>query len=143
MILEGDGFDLAEFFHLVNDQGDDGEIKSSGRGIEMEGQLKFLLEVKMELEFIQVNLYGIFNHFAAVQIHWKILYLEWLGGIKKNYDGSNGEVYGGILIFLEKHVNRQGFVHPRRNHERKKLEGAQAIGSRGTLSPLRAFLKIS
>ncbi len=25
----------------------------------------------------------------------------------KNYDGSNGEVYGGILIFLKRHVNHQ------------------------------------
>ena len=60
MLPEGNGFDFPQFFHLVDDQGNHGEIKSSGRGVEMKGQLSFVVEMKMKLEFIQVNLNGRF-----------------------------------------------------------------------------------
>ncbi len=66
MFLERDGLDFSRFFHLVDDQGDHGEIKASGRRVEMEGELRSALEMQMELEFIQVNLEGrlrISNHF--------------------------------------------------------------------------------
>ena len=38
---------------------------------------------------------------------WKILIFGMVRVDQKNYDGSNGEVYGGILIFLKTHVNHQ------------------------------------
>ena len=56
MFLKGDGFDFPQFFHFVNDQGDQGKIKLAGGRVEMKGQLGFVFEMKMELEFIQVNL---------------------------------------------------------------------------------------
>ena len=58
MVLERNGFGFPQSFHLVDDQGDHGEIKSSGRRVEMKGYLGFVLEMKMELEFIEVNLVG-------------------------------------------------------------------------------------
>ena len=58
MLLERDEFDLPQFFHLIDDQGNHGEIKTSGRGVEMQAELRSALEMKMELEFIQVNLDG-------------------------------------------------------------------------------------
>jgi hypothetical protein len=56
VFLERDGFDFPQFFHLVDDQGDHGEIKTSGRGVEIKGELSSALELKMEHEFIKVNL---------------------------------------------------------------------------------------
>ena len=85
-------------------------------------------------------------------------------GDLKKYDGSNGEVYAGMLIFLKIYVNHQkvlfiediilgsqglqfpffnlggGFIPAWRNHEREKLEDAQAIGSGGVLFPFGPFL---
>jgi hypothetical protein len=85
----------------------------------------------------------------------------------KKYDGSNGEVYRRILISLKAHVNHQrilfledfilggqglqlpffnlggGFISGWRNYERKKLEDAHTIGSRGVLFPFGAFLMFS
>jgi hypothetical protein len=66
VFLERDRPDFFQSFHLVDDQADDGEIKTSGRGVKMKGELSFVFEIKMELEFIQVNLEGrprTFNHF--------------------------------------------------------------------------------
>jgi hypothetical protein len=67
VFLEGDGFDFPGFFHLVNDQGDHGKVKPSGRGIEMKGQLGFVSKSKVELEFTQVDPDGrsrTFDHFS-------------------------------------------------------------------------------
>ena len=58
MFLQGNGFDFSKFFHFVDDQGDYGEIKSSGLRVEMKGYLSSALGMKMELEFIQVNMNG-------------------------------------------------------------------------------------
>ena len=58
VFLKGYAFNFPCLFHLVDDQGDQGKIKSSGRGIKMEGQWGFIFKMKMELEFIQVNLDG-------------------------------------------------------------------------------------
>ena len=63
MFLEGNGFDFTRLFHLVNNQGDHREIKSSGRRVEMKSQLNSVLEMKVELELIQVNLNGRFRNF--------------------------------------------------------------------------------
>ena len=58
MFPEGDGSYFPRSFHLADDKGDHGEIEPSGRGVEMKGQTRFVLEMKMEFEFIQVNLNG-------------------------------------------------------------------------------------
>ena len=66
MFLERNGLDFPQFLHLVDDQGDHGEIKASGRGVEMKGELSSALEMKMEHELVQVNLDGrsrISDHF--------------------------------------------------------------------------------
>ena len=67
MSLEGDGGDFPQFFHLVNNKGDHGEVKLAGGGVEMESQFISILESDMKLELIQVDCYGvvfgIFSHF--------------------------------------------------------------------------------
>jgi hypothetical protein len=46
--------------------------------------LDSVFEVKMELEFIQVNLYAVFDHFAAIQIYLKNSIFGMVrGGLKK------------------------------------------------------------
>jgi hypothetical protein len=86
VFLERNGFDFPQFFHLVDDQGDHGEIKTSGRGVEMQGELRSALEMKVELEFIQVNLEGrvrISNHFYPCGPGCKPNFFRGLGVVLK------------------------------------------------------------
>jgi hypothetical protein len=60
----------------------------------------------MELEFVQVNLYGTFDHFAAIQIHLKNSIFGMIGGgNKKIMTVRTVKFMGGIVIFSKKHVN--------------------------------------
>jgi hypothetical protein len=56
-------------FHLVNDKGYHGEVKPSGRRVEMKGQFNPMLEFNMELELVEVYCdgvnSGISRHFFA------------------------------------------------------------------------------
>jgi hypothetical protein len=58
VLLKRYRLDFPQFFHLVDHQGDYGKIKTSGRGIEMEGELSSPFEMKVQLKFVQVNLNG-------------------------------------------------------------------------------------
>ena len=55
MLLERNGSDFPQYFHLIDDHGNQGKVKPSGGGIEMEGQFNLILDVNGELEFIQVD----------------------------------------------------------------------------------------
>jgi hypothetical protein len=67
MSFQGDGCDFLLSFHLVNDQGDHGEVKFSGRRVEMKGQFNPIFEFNVELELIEVDCdgvrFGILRHF--------------------------------------------------------------------------------
>jgi hypothetical protein len=66
MSFQGDGCDFSLSFHLVNDKGNHGEVKPSGRRIEMKGQFNSILEGNMKLELIEVDCegasFGAFRH---------------------------------------------------------------------------------
>jgi len=65
--FQGNGCHFPESFHLVNDKGNHGEVKPSGRRVEMKGQLDSVFESNMELELIEVDgdrmRFGILRHF--------------------------------------------------------------------------------
>ena len=67
MSFQGDGCDFPLSFHLVNDKGNHGEVKPSGRRVEVKGQFNSVFESNMELELIEVDgdgvRFGIFRHF--------------------------------------------------------------------------------
>ena len=71
MSFQGDRCQLPQSFHLVNDKGNHGEVKPSGRRIEMKGQLNSFFEFNMKLELIEVDCdgvrFGIFRHFFIPQ----------------------------------------------------------------------------
>ena len=66
MPLEGDGCQFPLSFHLVNDQGDDAEIKSSGGRIEMKSRFDSVFQIDAELKLVQVDCdgagFGSFRH---------------------------------------------------------------------------------
>ena len=55
--LERDGFDFPQWFQLVDNQSNYGEIKPWRRWVEMEGHWSSAFGMKTALEFIYVNLY--------------------------------------------------------------------------------------
>ena len=59
MSLQGDGCHFPLSFHLVDDKGNYGEVKLSGRRVEMKGQLNSIFEFNMELELIEVDCDGV------------------------------------------------------------------------------------
>ena len=59
MSFQGDGGDFPLSFHLVNDKGNHGEVKLSGRRVEMKCQFNSIFEFNMEPELIQVDRNGV------------------------------------------------------------------------------------
>ena len=55
MSFQGDGCDFPQSFHLVNDKGNHGEVKPSGRRVEMKGQFNSIFDINLEPELIQIN----------------------------------------------------------------------------------------
>jgi hypothetical protein len=53
--FQGDGGDFPLSFHFINDKGNHGEVKLSGRRVEMKGQFNSIFEFNMELELIEVD----------------------------------------------------------------------------------------
>ena len=56
--FQGDGSDFPLSFHLVNHKGDHGEVKPSGRRVEMKDQLNSVFEGDVEFELIEVDVMG-------------------------------------------------------------------------------------
>ena len=75
MSFQGDGCEFPLSFHLVNDKGDHGEVKPSGRRVEVKGQFNSFFEFNMELKLIEVDCDGvrfaIFRHFPIPKIPMK------------------------------------------------------------------------
>ena len=73
--FQGDGCDFPLSFHLVNDKGNQGEVKPSGRRVEVKGQFNSVFEFNMEFELIEVNgdgvRFGISRHFFTPGISLK------------------------------------------------------------------------
>jgi hypothetical protein len=71
MSFQRDGCDFPLSFHLVNDKGNHGEVKPSGRRVEVKGQFNSIFEFNMKLELIEVDCDGvrfaIFRHFPIPQ----------------------------------------------------------------------------
>src|SRR4030042_4154013 len=67
--FQGNGGNLPLSFHLVNDKGNHGEIKPSGRRVEMKSQFNLILEFNMKLELVEVDCdganSGISRHFLT------------------------------------------------------------------------------
>jgi hypothetical protein len=57
--FQGDGGHFPLSFHLVNDKGNHGEVKPSGRRVEMKGQFNPMFEFNMELELVEVDCDGV------------------------------------------------------------------------------------
>ncbi len=55
MTFQGDGCDFPLSFHLVNDKGDHGEVKPSGRRVEVKGQFDSFFEFNVEFELIEID----------------------------------------------------------------------------------------
>ena len=55
MSLQGDGCQFPLSFHLVNDQGDDAEVKSSRGRIEMKSRLDSVFQIDAELKLVQID----------------------------------------------------------------------------------------
>ena len=53
--LQGDGCYFPLSFHLVNDKSNHGEVKPSGRRVEVKGQFNSIFEFNVELELIEVD----------------------------------------------------------------------------------------
>ncbi len=58
MSLQRDGCQFPLSFHLVNDQGDDAEVKPSGGRIEMKSCLDSVFQIDAELELVQIDCDG-------------------------------------------------------------------------------------
>jgi len=71
--LQGNGCHFPLSFHLVDDKRNHGEVKLSGRRVEMKGQFNPILEFNVELELIEVDCdgvrFGIFRHFFTPKSH--------------------------------------------------------------------------
>ena len=59
MSLQGNGCHFPLSFHLVDDKGNHGEVKFSGRRVEMKGQFNPIFEFNVEFELIQVDCNGV------------------------------------------------------------------------------------
>ena len=66
MSFQGDGCDFPLSFHLVNDKCNHGEVKPSGRRVEVKGQFNSIFEFNMELELIEVDCDGVRFVFSAI-----------------------------------------------------------------------------
>ena len=75
MSFQRNGCYFPMFFHVINDKSNHGEVKPSGRRVEVKGQFIFVLEDNMKLEVIQVDCDGvrfaIFRHFLIPKISLK------------------------------------------------------------------------
>ena len=71
MSFQGDGCNFPQPFHLVDNKGNDGEVKPSGRRVEVEGQFNSFFELNMELELIKIDCdevrFGVFRHLFTPQ----------------------------------------------------------------------------
>ena len=77
MLFQEDGCDFSLSFHLVNDKGNHGEVKPSGRRVEVKGQFNSVFKGDMELELVEVDCNGVsfltFRHFFTPGIWLKRL----------------------------------------------------------------------
>ncbi len=84
MFLQGDGCDFPLSFHFVNNQGNHGKVKPTGRRVEIKGQFTPVLEGNMKLKLIQIDCYGmsfgVFPHlFSSPKSYWnnRSFYRKW------------------------------------------------------------------
>ncbi len=55
MPFQWDGSYFSQFFHLVNDKGNQGEVKPSGGRVKTESQFNLVLDANVKLELVQID----------------------------------------------------------------------------------------
>ena len=71
MSFQRNGRDFPLSFHLINDKGNNGEVKPSRRRVEVKSQFSSVLEFNVELKLIEIDCDGmsfvVFCHFHIPQ----------------------------------------------------------------------------